>query len=162
MSSVVPNILDFYRQDVPRGLINYIEPVTWEIGSTPDFVISPVNTTPAEVWIIKELELYDFAIAFTETNSGSGLIDITYPDLTTQSFDLYSIVSKDQFYILAKDSITIGSNTLHKIQFDPAIILDAGNTENTFTLKKNTNVSAISSGSLKISAKGWKLYSTNY
>lgn len=162
MSSSV-NILDFYRQDAPRGLFEWNSPITWLNASQNSITIQP-DEVPNWVYVVKEIKILNKNVVWNETTPGNGLIDILYPAKDGSSVETYVIKnSDDELYLLAEKTETIpASPTVHTLTFRPGIVLDRSLTNNTLTIQPNSNVVDIITGEIIFHIKYWKLLSSEF
>ena len=162
MSTEVFDLSAWYRDEVPRREL-YLSPrIRWETTNLDPLAITATGASPSEVFFIKELRIRDQAFTPNESVAGDGLIDIIYPNEAYDDVITKTINYMEELAELSKEILTDNSQSIYVIVFDPVIKLFTTQTENTFTVQKNTASWTITSGELDITAKGWKMVESNY
>lgn len=160
------NIFDIhkhYRDTVERDQWDLIDPIIWDSGSQNDFIVSADAGTPKWYVYVAELRILDRSLSGTFTTPDAGFFDIIFPDYKGATDITKNIKSIDDLSLLAGvDIVTIGSNTLYVVKFKPKIILDPTVAKYVFTISKDANLTAISSGSLIFRVKGWRMQEADY
>ena len=163
MSENIFDLHKHYRDTVERDQWDLIDPVIWDSGSQDNFTVTAVVGTPDWYVYVAELRILDRSLNATFETADAGFFDIIFPDYKGATDITKNIKSIDDLSLLAGvDIVTIGSNVLYVVKFKPKIILDPTVAEYVFTISKDANLTAISSGSLIFRVKGWRMQAEDY
>lgn len=148
-----------YKAVSPRGQF-YKGPVTeWSTSGTTTVTVSPATTPEGWALSINSLRLLESSLSTSGT--GTGIIQIEYPDYTGTMTNTFTVNSVTALKHLADEVVQHNSATYYVMRFDPPILLKESNTVSSLTLSLPTNVS-LDSGSLGFNYTGWTIKESDY
>lgn len=153
LSTSIFDISEYYRKRLRRGDRLPVSWQKWDITSQTELQVVPQATPEAWMVYFRELWWYDNTIAFSETTPGNGLIDVSYPIYDGTDLKSFTMNAMNELDLRAIKEVTINSVTYQVMVFDPPVLLFDSKTNKTFEVKKNTNVTGVTSGDLTIIAK---------
>lgn len=157
---MVFTLLDVYRGGVPRGQYYRSPVVKLENGSTSPLTVSP--TTSPENWALLIHELKYITGSPVTSGTGTGLLQIEYPDYVGENQNTYAFPDLDSLDNYPDEVVKTTSTDLHKvIKFKPPILLKGSNTEKDLTIGLPDFVD-IDSGDISFLVTGWTIKESDY
>jgi hypothetical protein len=141
-----------YRSNIVSFASGQSDPLEVIAGSSPDWA-----------FFIEKLRFEESSVSTsTSGGTGTGLVQIEYPDYVGQNTNTYVIGSTTELLHEADQVVSHNSATYYEIQFKPPILLKASNDGyNTLTVGLPTNV-VVDTGYLNVLATGWKIKEDDY
>ena len=151
----MPSIVSFYQATVPRGK-PFVERVSWATGSTPSLTIDPAASNEqfiSEIIISASADLViNDTLKFTGWDDGA----VSPTDLEVNTLaELLALGDVEEQPGLATDLYIIRIK-LHP----PLLVTDAG--AETLVIENTGGATAVLTGTLEFTVKGWKVLEANH
>lgn len=148
-----------YKEGVPRKQF-YRSPVnTLSSGNTTGLTVSPTTSPENWAYLIDKLKVYESS--FTTSGTGTGPLQIQYPDYPGVNVNTYLFESIADLKFHADEVVDDDADKFYQINFKPPILLKASHSESDLIIGLPNNVD-ITSGELKTLFTGWKLKEEDY
>ena len=148
-----------YKAGVPRGQYYRSAVVNLSTTQTTGLTVSP--TTSPENWALLVEKLKFVPNAPVAQGTGSGLIEISYPDYVGENPVTYVFDDEDAIKNFADEVISGSSDTQYVVHFKPPILLKGTNSEKELTVGFPTDRD-LASGDISFLVTGWTLKESDY
>lgn len=157
MSQNTFNINDIYKDAAPRKQVDFSDRTIWDTVAQVNFSVQPQITDPKFAKYVSELRVHPKSPVFAKSVATDPFLTITYPTYEGDVNVTRDVIDVDELLEMSEPPITISSENVYIVKFEPAIKLLGSNTESEFLLNKHANVSSWTSGSISFITKGWTL-----
>ena len=148
-----------YKAGVPRGQYYRSPIVKLTTSQTTGLTVSPA--TSPENWALLADKLRFVPNSPVGQGTGSGLIELTYPDYSGLNTVSYVFDDEDAIKQFADEVIVANSVTQYVIHLKPPVLLKASNAENEITVAFPTNRD-LASGDISFLINGWNIKESDY
>lgn len=148
-----------YKGGVPRGQYYRSSIVKLENGQDTGLTVSP-TTTPQQ-WALLAEKLVIVPSAPTMTGTGSGMLQLEYPDYVGGSKNTYLFDDLAAIQEFADEVKTINSTTQYVINFHPPVLLKASSAESDLTVGLPTD-RTVDTGDISFLVTGWTIKEEDY
>ena len=148
-----------YKGGVPRGQYYRSAIVNLATDQTVGLTVSP--TTSPEQWALLVDTLRFVPNSPVAQGTGSGLIELSYPDYVGENQVTYVFDDEDSILDFADEVVDGAGNTQYVIKLKPPVLLRASNSETDLTVGFPTDRD-LASGDISFLVTGWQIKESDY
>ena len=148
-----------YKAGVPRGQYYRSAVVNLATDQTTGLTVSPTTSPEACALLVDRLKFVPNSPVGQGT--GSGLIELSYPDYVGENPVTYVFDDEDAITQFADEVVVVNGVTQYIIHLKPPVLLKATNSESDLTVGFPTDRD-LASGDISFLVTGWQIKESDY